>query len=205
MKTFRALFLHMRNLCHALRMQTCRQQAVGRMALCLPLKAGHTLPTSVEKELHLGKAAVAAKKAVLMRKRPFAVSPTKDHLVRSTACLVCRDSRSPLIQLMIKILAWIFVSKFNELNLGWPHFLVGFIFWLVTYFVWPVLPFLGALQLLFPCIAKQNIFHDRVGQWFPICLTLIKSGGPAFLFCTAWRWSERIEDLREETGEVAVP
>ena len=133
----------MRNLCHALRMQTCRQQAVGRMALCLPLKAGHTLPTSVEKELHLGKAAVAAKKAVLMRKRPFAVSPTKDHLVRSTACLVCRDSRSPLIQLMIKILAWIFVSKFNELNLGWPHFfgwlhfLVGYIFCLACFaFPW---------------------------------------------------------------------
>ena len=92
------------NVCWALRMQTCRQQAVGRMALCLPLKAGHTLPTSVEKELHLGKAAVAAKKAVLM-KGPFAVGPMKDHLVGSTAFVVCRDSRSPLAQLFIKCLA----------------------------------------------------------------------------------------------------
>ena len=85
-------------------MQTCRQQAVGRMALCLPLKAGHTLPTSAEKELHLGKATVAAKKAALTRKRPFAVGPTKDHLVGSTACVVCRDSRLPLVQLLIKSL-----------------------------------------------------------------------------------------------------
>ena len=122
------------NVCWALRMQTCRQQAVNRMALCLPLKAGHTLPTSVEKELHLGKAAVAAKKAVLMRKRPFAVGPTKDHLVRSTDCLCglqgfqialgsCCDKKLDL--------------KYYVMN----SILVGLTFWLAIFF--------GCLHILF--------------------------------------------------------
>ena len=88
------------------------------MALRLPLKAGHTLPTSAEEELHLGKAAVAAKKGCIDEVEGLR-SP-KDHLVVSTACMVCRDSRLPsLVSVLVSLFGLFFwLASFS----GCPNF-----------------------------------------------------------------------------------